>query len=416
MADNCASTAEEIVSEMSLSLVKAELQRRGLPAKGKKPALMARLIVAIKQEESNPPSLQNESEESTHIGSKQALPADYVPAASTSQLSSSQSANHQLSNFQLLRRKEMILKMDINAVIQVILETSKSPSNNIIRMENRVQKLNGYMESCSKKLMRQTTALELVNWADQHEKGRAAEILVMEAMSSEERCYEDQDANTSKVTKYSVHHLQWESVIKQIKSQLKVKPTAFRGSRPVNDYPQCHVFESQVEEEHQSTVATDGATDGVSCEEPDPSEENQTTTKQRKASKRPLRKKPRLADALQQSNEHMEQLRETISQNVITPETRSTERREDREFFREMFGMMGMTQMLTQVQGGTGNQKLPLFHSFPPQATQYPLHPIPQHAVQHCSPYYSDRHTPPLSSSRCCLRYTDRETPTLPDL
>lgn len=149
MADNCASSAEEIVSEMSLSLVKAELQRRGLPAKGKKPALMARLIVAIKQEESNPPSLQNKSEESTHIGSKQALPADYVHAASTSQPSSSQSANHQLSNFQLLRRKEMILKMDINAVIQVILETSKSPSNNIIRMENRVQKLNGYMESCS---------------------------------------------------------------------------------------------------------------------------------------------------------------------------------------------------------------------------------------------------------------------------
>ena len=53
MADNCASSqsAEEIVSEMSLSLVKAELQKRGLPAKGKKPVLMARLIVAIKQED-----------------------------------------------------------------------------------------------------------------------------------------------------------------------------------------------------------------------------------------------------------------------------------------------------------------------------------------------------------------------------
>ncbi|PFX15432.1 hypothetical protein AWC38_SpisGene20343 [Stylophora pistillata] len=73
------------------------------------------------------------------------------------------------------------------------------------------------------------------------------------------------------------------------------------------------------------------AIDGASCEEPDPSEENQTTTKQRKASKTPLRKKPRLADALQQSNEQMEQLRETISQNVITPEIRSAERREDRE-------------------------------------------------------------------------------------
>ena len=43
----------------------------------------------------------------------------------------------------------MILKMDIDAVMQVILEMSKSSSNNVVRMENRVQKLNGNMESCS---------------------------------------------------------------------------------------------------------------------------------------------------------------------------------------------------------------------------------------------------------------------------
>ena len=43
----------------------------------------------------------------------------------------------------------MILKMDIDAVIQVILETSKDSSNNVVRMENHVQKLNAYMESCS---------------------------------------------------------------------------------------------------------------------------------------------------------------------------------------------------------------------------------------------------------------------------
>ena len=49
MADNCASiqSAEEIVSGMSLSLVTAELKRRGLPAKGKKAWLMARLIVVL---------------------------------------------------------------------------------------------------------------------------------------------------------------------------------------------------------------------------------------------------------------------------------------------------------------------------------------------------------------------------------
>ena len=62
--------------------------------------------------------------------------------------------------------------------------------------------------------MRQTIALELVNWADQHKKGESgggAEVLVMEGMSSEESFYEDDDINTSKVTKYSVHRLQWES-------------------------------------------------------------------------------------------------------------------------------------------------------------------------------------------------------------
>ena len=43
----------------------------------------------------------------------------------------------------------MILKMDIDAVIQVKQDTIKSSSNNVIRMENRAQKLTGYMESCS---------------------------------------------------------------------------------------------------------------------------------------------------------------------------------------------------------------------------------------------------------------------------
>ena len=68
------------------------------------------------------------------------------------------------------------------------------------------------------KLMRRTTAL--VNWADKHEKGRAVEVLVMEAMSSEESCYEDNGGNTSKVIKYSVHRLQWESRrMKKIKTK-----------------------------------------------------------------------------------------------------------------------------------------------------------------------------------------------------
>lgn len=53
MAENCTSIklGEEIVSGMSLSLVKAELKKGGLPVKGKKASLMARLIVVLKEAE-----------------------------------------------------------------------------------------------------------------------------------------------------------------------------------------------------------------------------------------------------------------------------------------------------------------------------------------------------------------------------
>ena len=54
----------------------------------------------------------------------------------------------------------MILKMYIDAVIQVILDTSGTFSNNVINMENRVQKLNGYMKSFSE-VRDQTIALIL---------------------------------------------------------------------------------------------------------------------------------------------------------------------------------------------------------------------------------------------------------------
>ena len=87
MAYKCASSqsAEEIVSEMSLSLVKAEFQRRGLTAKGKKPVLMARLIVAIEQEEYKPSCSLDESKESTNTVPNQAFPVDNGPAASTAE-------------------------------------------------------------------------------------------------------------------------------------------------------------------------------------------------------------------------------------------------------------------------------------------------------------------------------------------
>lgn len=93
-------------------------------------------------------------------------------------------------------------------IFQICVKTQKLKSGNHYEAHKQKTWKSGRQRE---KLMRQTTALELVNWANQHEKGRAAEVLVMEAMSSEESCYEDDNGNTSKVTKYSVHHLQWES-------------------------------------------------------------------------------------------------------------------------------------------------------------------------------------------------------------
>ena len=65
------------------------------------------------------------------------------------------------------------------------------------------------------------------------------------------------------------------------------------------------------------------------------------------------RKKPRLCDVIEQSNEQIKQLQETMQSNSITSETRSKEREEDREFFRQMMGMvsqtmLGVTQMFMQ--------------------------------------------------------------------
>ena len=59
---------------------------------------------------------------------------------------------------------------------------------------------------------------------------------------------------------------------------------------------------------------------------------------------------------MEQSNEQMKQIQDYMQSNSVTLEARSKEREEDREFFRQMLGMMsqtmmGMTQMLVQGAG-----------------------------------------------------------------
>ena len=71
------------------------------------------------------------------------------------------------------------------------------------------------------KLTRRPSALELFKWADHHDKGRAAEVLVVDAMSSEDSCYEDDENGNPNVTNYAVRKLPWESrAMKKIKKKL----------------------------------------------------------------------------------------------------------------------------------------------------------------------------------------------------
>lgn len=84
------------------------------------------------------------------------------------------------------------------------------------------------------------------------------------------------------------------------------------------------------------------------------------------------KKKPRLCDVVEQSNEQMKQMQDYMQSNSVTLEERSKEREEDREFFRQMLGMMsqtmmGMTQMLVQ---GAGSGYHPPTQAYSPQSVQ----------------------------------------------
>jgi hypothetical protein len=71
------------------------------------------------------------------------------------------------------------------------------------------------------KLNRRTAGLEMVPWNNVQKKGKAAEILLADVMSSEESCYEDIDEGQPKLVAYTTKPLSWESPkLKKIKKRL----------------------------------------------------------------------------------------------------------------------------------------------------------------------------------------------------
>lgn len=164
------------------------------------------------------------------------------------------------------------------------------------------------------------------------------------------------------------------------------------GTHPVEDPPEEHLLESSatgecVDAQSNTEVrvaesGTEEPTAVIAASEPNTrtstAEANSQATHPSKTPKRKSgrackpKKKPRLCDVVEQSNEQMRQIQDYMQNNSTTPEARSKEREEDREFFRHMFGMMsqtmmGMTQMLLQ---GAGPGYHPPNQVYAPQGVQ----------------------------------------------
>ena len=158
--ENFASLGMEIdVYDLSHARIKSELKRRGFSVKGKKAALTHRLLNVLKLESKSSiahaspfasgDAISGDPTEAVSLNNKPGMSP--VASAMVQQSSKSQSEDFsvQQSDIDLLRRKEKMLKMDVDAQLQEVREMSTSPGNNGIKMENCIQRLSALRTSCS---------------------------------------------------------------------------------------------------------------------------------------------------------------------------------------------------------------------------------------------------------------------------
>ena len=116
------------LSDFSVQKIKYELKLRGLSTKGKRDNL-ERKLAAVLAKEAAAEEKTSDVEEIIATGSEKAVCTN----------------NHVLD---LIRRKEKLLKLDIETVSESINQLNKSPERDTVKMENRLSKLNHYREQC----------------------------------------------------------------------------------------------------------------------------------------------------------------------------------------------------------------------------------------------------------------------------
>ena len=150
-------------------------------------------------------------------------------------------------------------------------------------------------------------------------------------------------------------------------------------THPAEDPPEEHLLQSSAigESDETESSAVNEVESGAAEANTESSVAEVNTTQRSKSPKRKSaktgkpKKKPRLCDVVEQSNEQMKELKDYMQSNSVTLEARFKEREEDRVFFRQMMGMMsqpmmGMAQMLVQG-GGPG---YPPTQAYSPQSVQ----------------------------------------------
>lgn len=140
----------------------------------------------------------------------------------------------------------------------------------------------------------------------------------------------------------------------------------------MNNPPEEQLFESGTQEVEQC----DHVDAALDMSEDEQSASASNPQKQEKKIVRASRSKKALSDVIEKSNEQMGNITNFIASSIVSPEVREKERKEDREFFGQMFSMLSQTMIgISQM-----HQNYP--HQYFPHAQQ-PFQPPAFFGINH---------------------------------
>ena len=154
----------------------------------------------------------------------------------------------------------------------------------------------------------------------------------------------------------------------------------------MNNPPEEQLLESgtlQIEQFDDADAASDISEDKQVASASNPPK------REKKITRPPRSKKARLTDVIEKSNEQMGNIASLIASSIVTSEAREKERKEDREFFGQMFNMLSQTMI------GISSQ---MHQNSPHQYFPHVQQPFQPHAFFGINQSGTFQHSPDTSS------------------